>query len=72
MLTITPEKMQETGPTVYRPYPRRQERLKAYSGTLSRRNFRRLKATLGKFGQNVVRLKENKTLWERTFGRGCS
>ena len=29
----------------------------AYSGTSSRRNFRRLKATLGKFGQNVARLK---------------
>ena len=33
----------------------------AYSETLSRRNFRRLlrrfKATLGKFGQNVVRRK---------------
>ena len=35
--------------------------VQAYSGTLSRRNFRRLirrfKATLGKFGQNVVPLK---------------
>ena len=26
----------------------------AYSGTLSRRNFRRLKAILGKFGQNAA------------------
>ena len=36
---------------IEQPYP-----FKAYSGTLSRRNFRRFKATLGKFGQNVVRL----------------
>ena len=35
----------------------RVDSVKAYSGTLSRRNFRRLKATLEKFGQNVVRLK---------------
>ena len=31
--------------------------LGAYSGTLSRRDFSRLKATLGKFDQNVMRCK---------------
>ena len=38
----------------------RSQSRQAYSGILSHRNFRRLKAiyaTLGKFGQNVARLK---------------